>query len=156
MLGLAGARPNLPSIWCPAQWRVGRISASVIRRIAASSRRRRVTAKTPDLARPLLRPHPEEVQRRHVCLRCTVSKDGGGPDRGGLVLRDASRRDIVHRYGCAGLHAAMLLSTRQREAALPNPPYLLRFELRPWPGSNSTVAAAATVHLCPQYPQYRP
>src|SRR6266851_2465601 len=109
MLGLAGARPNLPSIWCSAQWRVGRISASVIRRIAASPRRRRVTAKTPNLARPLLRPHPEEVQRRHVCLRCTVSKDGGGPDRGGLVFRDASRRDIVHRYGCAGLHAAMLL-----------------------------------------------
>ena len=51
------------------------------------------------------------------CAMASVSKDGGGPDRGGLMLRDASQRPILckrHRRS----RAAMLLSMRPGEAAL--------------------------------------
>src|SRR5712692_5901964 len=62
--------------------------------------------------RLLVRPHPEEARRRQVCLRGAVSKEEGGPGRGGLALRDASQRN----RGCGSCCARSRCDAPQREA----------------------------------------
>jgi len=60
----------------------------------------------PQAALAGFRPHPEErahqVAVRTLHARARVSKDEGGPDRGGLMLRDASQRDRVYADGTGG------------------------------------------------------